>query len=98
MPKHDARPDDDAAAESAAEATADEPGLLDDMPPSTDITQGDAATRAEGPGLRQDPPEPTFVPAAPASGADDVEVDTGSPQDYGDPNDDVAHGRSDARG
>ena len=81
----------------AADASSDAPGLLDDVPPSGDITPGDAATRAEGPGLRQDPAEPRMVPASPGE-ADDVEVDTGSPQDYGAPNDDVTRTGSDERG
>jgi hypothetical protein len=88
MPDFEDRSGDADRARDAAAASDDQPGMLDDVPPSGDITPADAATRAEGPGLRQDPDEPRMVPAS----EDDIEVDAGSPQDYGDPNDDVVRG------
>ena len=62
----------------------DIPGLLDDIPPAHDLTPGDAATRVEGPGLREDPEDGPFV-----VDSDGAVVDAGSPQDYGEPNDDL---------
>lgn len=62
----------------------DIPGFLDDIPPAHDLTPGDAATRAEGPGLREDPEDGPFV-----VDSDGAVVDAGSPQDYGEPNDDL---------
>ncbi len=62
----------------------DLPELAEDMPPRGDLTPADEATRAEAPGLRQDPDDgPLVVDEAGAV------VDTGSPQDYGQPNDEV---------
>lgn len=62
----------------------DLPGLLDDVPPAHDLTPGDEATRAEGPGIRQDPEDGPFV--VDSHGA---VVDAGSPQDYGEPNEEL---------
>jgi hypothetical protein len=62
----------------------DLPELSEDVPPSGDLTPADEATRAEAPGIRPDPESgPLVVDEAGAV------VDTGSPQDYGDPNEDV---------
>jgi len=80
-------PEQPDATEPETEATRsfdDAPGMLDDIPPTGDLTPGQAASRAEGPGIRQDPPDgPLVVDEAGAV------VDTGSPQDYGEPNDDL---------
>ena len=54
------------------------------MPPARDLTPADAATRAEGPGLREDPDGGPWV-----VDSDGAVVDTGSSQDYGEPNDDL---------
>jgi hypothetical protein len=62
------------------EIQGDLPELAEDVPPSGDLTPADAASRAEGPGVRQDPEGGPFV--VDERGA---VVDTGSPQDYGDP-------------
>jgi hypothetical protein len=62
----------------------DQPGLADDVPPAVDLTPGNEATRAHAPGLREDPPEGPLV-----VDADGAVVDTGSPQDYGEPNADT---------
>lgn len=59
--------------------------LLEQLPPTADETPHDAASRAAAPGWRQDPTsEGPFV-----VDEDGMVVDTGSPQDYGEPNDDV---------
>lgn len=59
--------------------------LLEQIPPTADKTPGDAATRAAGPGWREDPEsQGPFV-----VDEEGMVVDTGSPQDYGEPNDDV---------
>ena len=66
------------------EIRGDLPGFAEDVPPSGDLTPADEATRAEAPGLRSDPDEGPFV-----VDEEGAIVDTGSPQDYGDPNDEV---------
>jgi hypothetical protein len=48
-----------------------------------DGTSGDEATRAAAPGIRQDPDVDPF------DREPTLEVDTGSPQDAGEPNEDV---------
>ncbi len=70
--------------EREREIQGDLPGFADDVPPSGDLTPADAATRAEAPGLRQDPEEGPFV-----VDSEGAVVDTGSPQDYGEPNEDL---------
>jgi hypothetical protein len=68
-----------------ARTDGDLPGLMDDIPPSGDLTPLDEASRAaEGGGIRQDPEGGPFV-----VDQDGAVVDTGSPQDYGEPNDEV---------
>jgi len=62
----------------------DLPELADDVPPSGDLTPADEATRAEAPGIRRDPEGGPF-----AVDEEGAMVDTGSPQDYGEPNDEV---------
>ena len=56
----------------------------DDEIVGLDGTPADEATRAEAPGLREDP-EPAAIDEAKA----DLEVDAGSPQDVGPPNEGV---------
>jgi hypothetical protein len=52
------------------------------LPPTGDPTPRDEASRAaEAPGIRQDPDGGPY-----AVNQDGAVVDTGSPQDYGDPN------------
>ena len=66
------------------EIRGDLPGFAEDVPPSGDLTPADEASRAEGPGVRPDPEGGPFV-----VDAEGAVVDTGSPQDYGDPNAEV---------
>jgi hypothetical protein len=67
-------------------AARDESLAVEESPLATDATSGDQALRAAAPGWRQDPDsQGPFV-------VDDegTVVDTGSPQDYGEPNDEVS--------
>ena len=68
----------------------DLPGHADDMPPSGDLTPNEEATRAAAPGIRDTGPtalDETLerLDAQQEGDEAEVEVDTGSPQDYGDP-------------
>jgi hypothetical protein len=66
------------------EIRGDLPELSEDVPPSGDLTPADEATRADAPGLRRDPDSGPLV-----VDEEGAVVDTGSPQDYGEPNEEV---------
>ena len=68
----------------------DLPGHADDIPPSGDLTPNQEATRAAAPGLRDTGPtalDETLdqLDDQPEGDESELEVDAGSPQDYGDP-------------